>query len=184
MSDMPVQVVIAAFADEHGAESALQELQQREYDGLIAIRDAAVIHRDEQGKVCVDDKKHHHGIGRGVVIGGVAGAIVGLLTGPVGWATGGGAVVGALASKLRSSGFHDERLQQVADAVRPGTSALVAVVDHVWLKEVADLVAGRTRDIVTAAIQADIASQLEAGRDVAYTALDIAENKAVARVGD
>jgi len=181
MADAPVQVVIAAFASQNGAEEALEDLEEAQEHGLITIRDAAIVQRDDHGGVHIEDTRHH-GIGRGAVIGGVAGAIVGLLTGPVGWATGGGAVVGALASRLRDSGFPKDRLQQVGDALRPGTSALVAVIDQTWLKEVAELLAKRASEVVTEIIQADIANQLEAGRDVAYTALSIADRTVVDRI--
>jgi uncharacterized membrane protein len=169
MSDIPVQVVIAAFASEHGAADALHDLRDAQEDGLIRIRDAAVIHRNKDGQLNVEDTARH-GIGRGAVIGGVAGAIVGLLTGPVGWAAGGGAVIGALASRLSQSGFREDALHQISESLRPETSVLVAVVEQTWLDEVVHLVTDKAKHLVTAAIQADIATQLEAGRDVAYTA--------------
>ena len=182
MIDAPVQVVIAAFASQQGADDAMEELEQAQAHGLITIREAAIVQRDDQGGLHIENTRHH-GIGRGAVIGGVAGAIVGLLTGPVGWATGGGAIVGALASRLHDSGFSKDRLDQVGDALRPGTSALVAVIDQTWLKEVANLLANRTSELVTEIIQADIANELQAGRDVAYAALTIAGQTTGERLG-
>jgi uncharacterized membrane protein len=116
MVDIPVQVVVAAFANQQGADDALKDLEEAQEHGLITIRDVAIVQRDGQGNVHIESTQHH-ATGRGAVIGGVAGAIVGLLTGPVGWATGGGAVVGALASRLRESGFPKERLEKVADCL-------------------------------------------------------------------
>jgi uncharacterized membrane protein len=181
MVDTPVQVVIAAFANEQGAEDALQDLEEAQGHGLITIRDVAIVQRDAEGTVHIESTEHH-AIGRGALLGGVAGAIVGLLTGPVGWATGGGAVIGALASRLLDSGFPKHRVQTVADALRPGTSALVAVIDQTWLKEVGDLLTNRAGELLTETIQADIANELEAGRDVAYTALRIADRTATERI--
>jgi uncharacterized membrane protein len=181
MVDIPVQVVVAAFANQQGADDALKDLEEAQEHGLITIRDVAIVQRDGQGDVHIESTQHH-ATGRGAVIGGVAGAIVGLLTGPVGWATGGGAVVGALASRLRESGFPKERLEKVADSLRPGTSALVAVIDQTWLKEVGDLLTNRASELLTESIQADIANELEAGRDVAYTALKIADRTATERI--
>jgi uncharacterized membrane protein len=181
MEDAPVEVVIAAFTDEQGADDAFRRLREAQDNGLIQIRDAAIIRRDQEGTLNTEDTGRH-GMGRGAVVGGVTGAIVGLLAGPVGWAAGAGVLIGALASRLRESGFPEERLQQVGGALKPGTSALVAVIEHTWVQEVANLLADSAADIDIEAIQADIAQQLEAGRDVAYTALTLAGTTEVARV--
>jgi uncharacterized membrane protein len=181
MTDAPVQVVVAAFADKNGAAEALSDLKEAQEHGLITIRDAAIVQCDNRGEVHIEGTGHR-GVGRGAIIGGVAGAIVGLLTGPVGWATGGGAVVGALASRLRDSGFPEDRLQQLGDALQPDTSAVVAVIDQTWLKEITELLAKKASDMASEIIQADIARQLEAGRDVAYTALSMADRTVGERV--
>lgn len=180
MHHAPVLVVVAAFANQHGADDALQDLEQAQRHGRIGIHEAAVVERDEQGCLYIENTRRH-GIGRGAVIGGVAGAIAGLVTGPVGWSIRGGALVGALASRLRDSGFSIDRLERVGDTLEPGTSALVVVIDHRWLTGVADLLTDRTSELVTEIIQADIANQLEAGRDVAYAALTIADRTAAGR---
>ena len=50
-SDVPVEVVLAAFNDEDGAEKALGELKQAKKDRLIGIRNAAVLWKDDKGKL-------------------------------------------------------------------------------------------------------------------------------------
>jgi uncharacterized membrane protein len=95
------------------------------------------------------------------VIGGVAGAAVGILAGPIGWATLGGAAVGGLAAKLRDGGFKDERLRQIGEGVRPGSSALVAVIEHIWLRDVEKMLVERGADLATEAVANDIAVQLD-----------------------
>jgi uncharacterized membrane protein len=98
-------------------------------------------------------------------VGGVAGAVVGVIAGPVGWAALGGAAIGGLASKLRDTGFRDERLRQMGDSLTPGTSAIVAVVEHEWVREVERRMENQAKDIVTEAITMDIADQLEQERN-------------------
>jgi uncharacterized membrane protein len=65
----------------------------------------------------------------------VAGAAIGLLAGPalvVPAAV--GALVGGLAANLRDSGFSDERLKTIDEGLSPGSSAIVAVVEHKWVE--------------------------------------------------
>ena len=159
-TQVPVDVVVAAYQDEQGANNALKELETAKKDGLIGIQDAAVLRKDNQSKLHITETADK-GFGRGAMIGGVAGAALGVIAGPVGWAALGGAAVGGLASKLRDTGFRDERLRQMGESLTPGTSAIVAVVEHEWVREVERRIENEAKDIVTEAITADIADQLE-----------------------
>src|SRR5512135_3866851 len=85
MSDVPVQVVVAAFKDENTASEALKALKQARNQGLIKIVDAAVLRKDANGKLHIKETADMGG-GKGAVIGGIAGGVIGLLAGPVGWA--------------------------------------------------------------------------------------------------
>jgi uncharacterized membrane protein len=163
-TQVPVDIVVAAFNDEKGATDALHELESAKKEGLIGIKDAAVLRKDEQSKLHITETADK-GFGRGAVVGGVAGAVVGVIAGPVGWAALGGAALGGLASKLRDTGFKDERLRQMGDGLQPGTSAIVAVVEHEWVREVERRIENEAKDIVTEAITSDIADQLEMERN-------------------
>ena len=158
--DGPVDVVVAAFDDEQGANNALHQLRTAHSEGLIKIKDAAVLRRDPDNKLHIADTTDK-GMGRGAILGGVAGAVVGLIAGPIGWATLGGAAVGGLAAKLRDGGFKDSRLKEIGESVKPGTSAIVAVVEEEWVRKVEDLIREEAADIATEAISADVAAQLE-----------------------
>jgi uncharacterized membrane protein len=160
-SDVPVDVVVAAFPTEQGASDALHELEAARKDGLINIRDAAVLSRDYMNEVHIKETADK-GFGKGAVMGGVAGAVVGVIAGPIGWATLGGAAIGGLAAKLRDGGFPDNRLRQVGESLTPGSSAIVAVVEHEWVKEVERRMEDRAADLITESVRADIAEQLEA----------------------
>jgi uncharacterized membrane protein len=173
MSDVPVQIVVAAFNDPGGADQALKALQEAKSAGLVTIDDAAVLTKDADGKLHIKEPSDWGG-GRGAMIGGVTGAAVGLLAGPIGWAAGIGALIGGLASKLRDSGFPDDRLRQLGESLKPNTSAIVAVVEHRWVETLEKQLVEAGADTLTQEVGADIAQQLEAGRDVAYTALSAA----------
>lgn len=171
MSDVPIQVVVAAFQEEKAADEALQALKEAKWSGLIGIQDAAVLRRDEKDKLHIKETGDWGG-GKGAVVGGAVGAVVGLVTGPGAIITGAiGATIGGLAAKLRDSGFPDGRLKQLGEGLTPGTSAIVAIIEHKWVAEMEKQLAEAGAEVVTEALKADIAEQLEAGREVAYTAV-------------
>ena len=182
MQDVPVQVIVAAFQQEDGADEALKDLREARKEHLIGIQNAAVLRRDQNNKLHIKELKDWGG-GKGAVFGGALGAVVGLVAGPAVLAAGAaGALIGGLAASLRDSGFDNRRLQTVGDALQPGTSATVAVVEHKWVAELEREMAEAGADVVTAAISSDVAEQLDAGRDVAYTALSSADAFAASRV--
>ena len=61
-SDVPVQVVVAAFKDEKAASSALAELKQAKKEGLIKIVDAAVLSKDASGKLHIKETADMGGV--------------------------------------------------------------------------------------------------------------------------
>ena len=182
MGDVPVQLIVAAFKDEESAKEALKTLKEAKKEGLIKIENAAVLRKDEKGKLHVKET-HDMGGGKGAALGGVGGAAVGLiagaaLAGPVLF----GALVGGLVAKLRDSGFSNKRLETLGESLQPGSSAIVAVVEHTWVAKVEEALAQAEADVMTAEIKADIAAQLEAGHDVAYSVISSQEGVAAGRV--
>ncbi len=165
-SDVPVEVVLAAFNDEQGAEKALGELKQAKKDRLIGIRNAAVLWKDDKGKLHFKETADMRG-GKGAVIGGVIGGVVGLVFPPSILASAAvGAAVGGFSAKLHDAGFPDDRLREVGKGLKPNTSALIAVIEDVWVREVEDELRQYGADVVTEAVRADIAAQLEAEQPV------------------
>jgi uncharacterized membrane protein len=182
MSEVPVELIVAAFQDEEAAAEALKALKQARREKLIRIQDAAVLRKDEKGKVHIRETADMGG-GKGAALGGVAGAAIGLLAGPALLVPAAvGALVGGLSAKLRDSGFSNKRLQTLGESLKPGSSAIVAVVEHTWVAAVEEAMAEAGADAVTAALGADIAAQLEAGQEVAYTAISSQEGFEAARV--
>jgi uncharacterized membrane protein len=157
----PLQAVVAAFKTPDGASKALGELKSFDKD-ILGVKEAAVLVRSADDKLEI--KESHH-VAKGAVVGGVAGAVVGLIAGPIGWVTVGGAAVGALANRLRDTGFPDQRLKQIGKALTPGTSALVAIVEQRWVLDVERQLRRDAADVATEAIQAHVAAQLEEQSD-------------------
>ncbi len=161
-NDVPKQVIIAAFDGIDSAKEAFDDLKQLEKEKSIKIENAAILQKDDDSKLHIRDVKDMTGT-RGAVLGGVTGAIVGAITGPVGWVAFGGAAIGGLVAKLKDGGFDNSRLEQWGAQLQPGTSALVAVIDHTWVHDVEAALQEAARDVVTLEIGKEISAQLEKG---------------------
>jgi len=183
MSDVPMQIIIAAFQDEDEADQALKTLKEAKKEKLISIDNAAVIRKDDEGKLHIKETADMGG-GKGAGIGTLVGGAIGLIGGPVGVVAGGalGAVVGGLTAKLYDGGFKDDRLRQIGTSLQPGTSAIIAVIEHRWVAELERELAEEGADVTTAALAADIAEQLQKGGEVSYTALSSEEGLVAGRV--
>lgn len=182
MSDAPVQLLIAAFNTPTAAEDVLEQLKTAKKEKLIGIQAARVLVKDEKGKIHTKDV----GLtpGKGAVAGGVIGAAVGILTGGVGLALGAaGALVGGLIGKSKKEGrFDSYRIEQIADALTPNSSAIIAVIEHTWVADLEAELEEAGADVMTAAIAADIAEQLGEGRSVAYQATATADSLTTGRI--
>jgi hypothetical protein len=81
MSDVPIQLIVAAFNDEKTAKEALKALKKAQKEKLIKIENAAVLHKDAKGKLHIKETADMGGK-KGATLGGVAGAAIGLIAGP------------------------------------------------------------------------------------------------------
>jgi hypothetical protein len=88
--------------------------------------------------------------------------------------------------KTRYSGFFqtdlDERLRRLGAGLKPGSSAIVAVIEHTWVSELEADLQRAGAEIVVESIAADVAAQLDAGNEVAYTAIADSQGGVAARV--
>jgi len=171
MSDIPVEVIVAAFQSEDGAKQALNQLKQAKSQGLIKIDDAAVIRKDAKGKLHIKETADMS-TGKGAGIGAVIGGVVGLLAGPVGVGLGAaaGAAIGGIAAH-GDAGFKDERLETIVAGLEPETSAIVAVVEHKWVAAVQEALEEEATDVMAQRLSADIHEQLTAGKEVSFSAV-------------
>jgi uncharacterized membrane protein len=175
-------LIVAAFQDEDAADEALKKLKTAQKQKLIDIQDAAVIRRDENNKLHIKETADPGG-GRGAAAGGAIGAVIGLIAGPPGVVVGAaaGALVGGVTAKVIDSGIPDDRLKQIGEGLQPGTSAIVAIIEHSWVEDVEKQLTDSGADVLTESIRADIAEQLQAGREVSYTTLTTDEGVASQR---
>ena len=183
MTEVPLQIIVAAFQEEDAADQALKALKEAKREKLISIDNAAVIKKDDDGKLHIKETADMGG-GKGAGVGALVGGAIGLLAGPLGVAAGGalGAAVGGLTAKLYDGGFKDDRLRQIGTSLEPGTSAIIAVIEHRWVAELERELAEEGADVTTAVLAADIAEQLQKGGEVSYTAVSGEEGFAAGRV--
>jgi uncharacterized membrane protein len=181
MSDTPIQVIVAAFNDPKKAGELMSDIKLGKLLGLVGIIDAAVVVKDENGKLKVTDSKRRST--KGFITGGIIGGVLGLLAGPVGWTALGTGAVGALLGKIQGAPLKAE-MKDLGEALTPNSSAIVAIIEHTWVAEVEAAMAAEGARIVREAMKEDIATQLQADGNVLYTAAGSALGAGMARVAD
>ena len=171
MSEVPVEVMVAAFQDEKAADAVLKDLKAAKREKLIGIQNAAVLRKDEKGKMHIKETGDFSG-GQGAAMGAATGAAIGIIAGPLLVVPAAvGAIVGGLAAKARDTGFKNERLEKIGEGMTPGSSAIIAVVEHKWVEQVRQELEEMQADVVTEALASDIHEQLEKEHEVAYDAI-------------
>ncbi len=125
MSDL----VVIGFNDEHQADEVLLTLRRLQHEYLIDLADAAVVIRQQDGKIKI--RQTSNLIGAGAAGGGFWGAFIGLIfAGPLGAlvAGGAGAAVGAVGGKLSDIGIEDDFMKEIGNTLEPGSSAIFTLV--------------------------------------------------------
>jgi uncharacterized membrane protein len=120
-------LTVMTFENMKDAGEALASLRSIQRADQISVNDSAVIVKDENGKVEVQD-----GHSRGVKVGAIAGGALGgfmLLFAPVaGIAI--GAAGGSLVGRLLDTGVEPTFVKQVSEELKPGTSALFVITER------------------------------------------------------
>ena len=156
------EVFVATYADEGGAQSALNTLEEMDKAGSIEIIDAAVIAKDMGGKVTIVETAEltpKKGAGKGAVVGAVLAVIFppSLLAGAVL-----GGTIGALVGKFTDKGLFDNTaLKEAAEDLPEGSSAVVAVVEDTWVQQMATAIEGYDK-LANNALDAEFAASVMA----------------------
>lgn len=119
------ELIVLTFEDTEQAGAALEALKKMQHHGQVEIKDAAVIVKDESGKVEVKNQ-----MDSGTKGGAVAGGFLGLLLAGLFFPVAGvliGAIGGALIGKSLNYGVDDKFVKSVTESLKPGMSALFVV---------------------------------------------------------
>jgi uncharacterized membrane protein len=157
---IPAHALVASFRFEDGAGNALSKLKEINKAQPIGIQNGAALTVDLDGKLRIKETADMSG-GKGMVLGGVVGGVIGLFGSTVLWPLGIGAAIGGLASKLRDSGFPNQRLAEVGAKLEPGHSLLVVAVDDAAVETVSAILRDSGADVVREAIDGKVAEELE-----------------------
>jgi uncharacterized membrane protein len=159
-NQIPGHAVIASFRSEDGAGNALTTLKDRASADGLGLQNAAVLKVGNDGKLRIKETADMSG-GKGMVVGGVVGGVIGLFGSAVLWPLGIGAAIGGLASKLRDSGFPNQRLKEVGDRLKPGDSLLIVAVEDADVEHVSLILKDTGADLIREAIDGKVVEELE-----------------------
>jgi uncharacterized membrane protein len=131
------ELIVLAFDNQEGALRARDRLLGIRKRRMLQLADAAVVVRQEDGKVKV--KQLTNLVGSGAFGGAFWGLLIGLLFAVPWMGLAVGAAAGATIGGLTDHGVDDRFIEQVAETMQPGYSALFLLV-HVanletWLDE-------------------------------------------------
>jgi uncharacterized membrane protein len=127
-------LIVLGFDNMEKAAQVRDELIKLQKEHLIALEDAAVVVRDSEGKIKIEQAVNL--AAAGAINGGLWGTLIGLLfLNPLlGLVVGAGA--GALSGSLSDIGINDDFIKEVGNTITPGTSALFVLVKQITTDKV------------------------------------------------
>jgi uncharacterized membrane protein len=119
------QLIVLTFNDTEQAGAALEALKKASSGGHVKIDDAAVIVKDESGKIDIKNQ-----LDTGTKWGAVGGGLIGLMLASIFFPLAGlaiGAIGGALVGKSLNLGVDKKFVKDVTETLKPGMSALFVI---------------------------------------------------------
>jgi uncharacterized membrane protein len=121
MSDL----IVVGFKDEFKADEVMSELRRLQSEYLVDLEDAAVVVRNQEGKVKI--KQAQELVATGALSGGYWGVLLSVLFfNPIFTLV--GAAAGALSGALSDIGINDDFMRDLGSTIEPGTSAIFVLV--------------------------------------------------------
>jgi uncharacterized membrane protein len=174
MTDDAVVLIVASFEDEDTASHTLKELEKAHKEGVLQLKEVAVVHVDKKYKVHIREKGDLGG-GGGAAIGGVLGGVVGVLGGPPGVLLGGaaGAFIGGLIARRHDTGIPNDRMKQLAQPLKAESSAIMAEIEPQWEENTVKFLTEAGAHVTLHKVETDVAEQLLEFRDADYSSPDL-----------
>jgi uncharacterized membrane protein len=121
---------VLGYPDRTAAEAAVTELAELQRDQFVEVKDWAIVSKSEGGQLTVNESRDADpGAQRGAVAGGLGAAFIALAATPIGaGAILAGAGIGAVAGKLRDTGFKGKDLDEVGRLMQDGRAILLLAV--------------------------------------------------------
>jgi uncharacterized membrane protein len=121
MSDL----IVVGFKDEFKADEVMNELRRLQSEYLVDLEDAAVVVRNQEGKVKI--KQAQELVATGAISGGYWGLLLGIIFFNPLFALA-GAAAGALSGALSDIGINDDFMRDLGSTLEPGSSAIFVLV--------------------------------------------------------
>ena len=122
---MPSNLTVIAFEDIDEAGKVHDTLVSDKKHGFVSIDDSAVVVKDENGKIHVNNQ-----LDRGVKVGAVGGSLLGLLLAGIFFPFAGliiGGMAGAGIGSLMDMGISKKFVKEVAESMENSSSALFVI---------------------------------------------------------
>jgi uncharacterized membrane protein len=152
-------VLAAEFASPDAAKAAYLALAEAEISGALRIDGVLAVHADDAGKIHID-KLTEHSTKTGMKWGVAGGLVLGILFPPsiiastVAWG-----VVGGALGKLRNLHHRDQVASQLAGAIGPGNSGILALVHGMDVSAVKEKLPEATK-VTTAEVDEETAKDI------------------------
>jgi len=119
-------LIAVGYDDPFKAEEVRLKLQKMQQAYLIDLEDAVVAIKNAKGKIKLDQAINLTALG--AASGGFWGALIGMLFLAPLFGLALGALAGAVSGALRDVGINDQFMKDLADTMKPNTSALFVLV--------------------------------------------------------
>jgi uncharacterized membrane protein len=175
MANANLILYVASYDDAAAAGEDFKSLKDAQGAGDFAVIGAVVASRDEAGEVTVDEHGIASPVAGGTTLGAAGGLVVGLFAPPLLLATAIGAGIGAGIGELRKRHQEKELGVDVEQYLPPGSSAVIVVVDDVYLDRVEKALAKSSKKISKAVDDGDyekLTKELEAAEKRVSDAVD------------
>jgi uncharacterized membrane protein len=123
-------VIVVSFAEDRSAYEAFTNLKELDQQGQVSIKGAAIVQRQEDGRMVTKDTVDTEQLA-GTATGGLVGLLIGVLGGPFGVLIGGatGLLIGSLYD-IDDAEETESVLAEISSAIRPGQTVVLAEVDE------------------------------------------------------
>lgn len=159
MSDL----IVIAYDDEFKAEEVRLTLAKLQVEHLIELEDAAVVVKDEHGKIKL--KQAVNLTSAGAASGGFWGLLIGILFFNPLLGAAVGAASGALAGAFSDIGVDDNFIRELGETLQPKSSGLFVLVRKVTPDKVLEEVGKFGGKVLRTSLTKDEESQLQAVLD-------------------
>lgn len=166
-----LRLIASIYPDQEHANTILETLNKMHRASNITLVDAALVTKDEDGKVHIQETKEvttAKGAKRGAIIAGVFGLIYppSLIVSVL---AGGG--IGGLWGKMRDTGIKTGDMKEITENLQPGSVALIALAEPPSVPPIERAMEGWGGQMVQHGFSEEESAQLEAAAEEAAKAM-------------